>query len=205
MKGYHFLTIGLLGGSFNPAHAGHIHLSLQAMRKLGLNEIWWLISPQNPLKEKTGMAPYEIRLAQARNILKNHPHIKICEIEKEQHLQFTIDTIKALQKKHPKYRFFWMMGADNLAQFHRWKKWKEIAARIPILICDRAPTSHRALRSPFALSFAHHRLEDSNLKALTKRKPPCWGYFFMPRHAESASRLRNLLGKEAFFMHTEDR
>jgi nicotinate-nucleotide adenylyltransferase len=204
MKGYHFLTIGLLGGSFNPAHAGHIHLSLQAMKKLGLNEVWWLISPQNPLKEKTGIAPYEIRLAQARNILKNHPHIKICEIEKEQSLQFTIDTIKALQKKHPKHHFVWMMGADNLAQFHRWKKWKEIAARIPILICDRSPTSHHALKSPFALSFSRYRMEDSNMRALTKRKPPCWGYFFMPRHPESATRLRNLLGKDAFLSHTEN-
>lgn len=194
-------NIGLLGGSFNPAHQGHLHLSKEALRVLGLDEVWWVISPQNPLKEASEIAPYAIRLAQAQSILQREKRIRLCEIETEQGLRFTQDTIQALKKCYPHYRFVWLMGADNLAQFHRWRGWRRIAAAVPILICDRAPSSHPALRSPAALSLGKFRISERKFRKLMMLKPPCWGYFFMRRHTESATRLRNLLGDGAFLRH----
>lgn len=193
--------IGLLGGSFNPAHQGHLHLSKEVLRVLGLDEVWWVISPQNPLKKASEIAPYAIRQTQAKTVMHREKRIRLCEIETEQGLRFTQDTIQALIKRYPQHRFVWLMGADNLAQFHRWRGWRRIAAAVPILICDRAPSSHPALRSPAALSLRKFRIFERNFRKLIMLTPPCWGYFFMRRHSESATRLRNLLGDNAFLRH----
>ena len=129
-------SVGLLGGSFNPAHRGHRRMSVAALDRLGLDEVWWLVSPQNPLKPKAGMAPLEARLASARAAAR-HPRIRATAIEAELGTQRTVDTLKALKRRFPQVRFLWLMGADNLAQFHRWADWRTISALVPIVVMAR--------------------------------------------------------------------
>jgi nicotinate-nucleotide adenylyltransferase len=129
-------AVGLLGGSFNPAHAGHRRMSLAALERLGLDEVWWLVSPQNPLKPAAGMAPHAVRLASARRVAR-HPRIRPTGIEAELGTQLTIDTLQALTRRFPQVRFLWLMGADNLAQFHRWAAWRDIARTVPIVVMAR--------------------------------------------------------------------
>jgi nicotinate-nucleotide adenylyltransferase len=132
-KGY---SIGLLGGSFNPAHGGHRRMSLAALERLGLDEVWWLVSPQNPLKPVAGMAPLAARIASARKVAR-HPRIRPTAIEAELGTQLTIDTLQALRRRFPQVRFLWLMGSDNLLQFHRWAAWRAIARTVPIVVMAR--------------------------------------------------------------------
>lgn len=127
----------LLGGSFNPAHAGHLALSQFVLAQLGLDKIWWLVAAQNPLKEKTGMAPFTARLARAQAIAKTDPRITISGIENEIATQYSIDTVLHLQTQHPQQHFIWVMGADNIGQFHRWHRYQEFAQLLPIIIVPR--------------------------------------------------------------------
>ena len=139
--------IGLLGGSFNPAHRGHRRITLAAMRKLALDEVWWLVSPGNPLKPRAGMAPLAARLASARAMARRAP-IRAAAIETELGTRYTVDTIAALKRRYPKARFIWLMGADNLGQFHRWRDWRRIARTVPIAVIARPPYTDRALAGP---------------------------------------------------------
>lgn len=139
--------IGLLGGSFNPAHRGHRRLSLHALRALGLDEVWWLVSPGNPLKPDAGMAPYAARLASARRMARHAP-IRVSEVEKRLKTRYTADTLAKLPRLHPKHRFIWLMGADNLAQFHQWRDWRNIARQVPIAVIARPGYDARAHASP---------------------------------------------------------
>ena len=129
-------TIGLLGGSFNPAHRGHRRISLHALRALGLEEVWWLVSPGNPLKEQAGMAAFESRYGSALAVARTAP-IKVTGIERELGTRFTVDAVRALRRRFPQHRFIWLMGADNLAEFHRWREWREIAKLVPIAVVTR--------------------------------------------------------------------
>ena len=140
-------AVGLLGGSFNPAHAGHRHISLEAMRLLGLDEVWWLVSPQNPLKDPAGMAPHNVRIAAARAVAR-HPRLRVTGIEADLGTRYAIDTVRALQRRYPKTRFIWLIGADNLAQLHRWKAWRQLARAVPIAVFARPGYSHIMLNSP---------------------------------------------------------
>jgi nicotinate-nucleotide adenylyltransferase len=128
--------IGLLGGSFNPAHSGHRAITLAAIRALGLDEAWWLVSPGNPLKEKAGMAPLAVRLASARRMARR-ARIRPTDIETRLGTVYTVDTIAALRRRYPNHRFIWLMGADNLAQFHRWRDWRGLAREVPIAVIAR--------------------------------------------------------------------
>lgn len=193
--------IGLLGGSFNPAHAGHLHISKQALKRLALDEIWWLVSPHNPLKNASDLADYATRLASAA-FTARHPRIRVLDVEETHHLRYTIDTVCHLQTQHPKHRFIWLMGADNLAHFHRWKCWQEIAARIPIAILDRAPYALRALHGRFAARFAPARIIPANAHTLADMPAPAWVFLTIPRHPLSATALRKTLGKAAYLRHT---
>ena len=139
--------IGLLGGSFNPAHKGHRRLSLAAVERLGLDEVWWLVSPGNPLKEAKGMAPLAARLASARGMARGAP-IRASAIERELGTRYTVDTLRALVRRYPDRRFVWLMGADNLAQFHRWRDWRRIAALVPIAVVTRPGYGGAALKAP---------------------------------------------------------
>jgi len=193
--------IGLLGGSFNPAHEGHLHLSLHAKKALQLDEIWWLVSPQNPLKSCDDMADYDTRLASAKRLSKRHPCIKISEIEQQNGLQYTVDTVQFLSKKRPFHHYVWLMGADNLAQFHRWHRWRDIAATLPIAVCDRAPFSHSALRQKSSQALAKYRVNSTSLPKLPLMNAPAWAMLSLPRHPASSTALRKKLGKIAFLGH----
>ena len=138
---------GLLGGSFNPAHGGHRRISLGALERLGLDEVWWLVSPGNPLKPVTGMAPLPARVASARIAARRAP-IRVTAIETRLGTRYTVDTIAALVRRYPRRRFIWLMGADNLAQFHRWRDWRRIAALVPIAVVGRPGYDGGALKAP---------------------------------------------------------
>ena len=132
-RGY---SVGLLGGSFNPAHGGHRKMSIAALERLGLDEVWWLVSPQNPLKPVAGMAPLAARIASAKKVAR-HPGIRPTAIEAELGTQLTVDTLQALKHRFPQVRFLWLMGSDNLLQFHRWAEWRTIARTVPIVVMAR--------------------------------------------------------------------
>jgi nicotinate-nucleotide adenylyltransferase len=139
--------IGLLGGSFNPAHRGHRKLSLHAIRALGLDEVWWLVSPGNPLKPDKGMAPYAARLASARKMVRHAP-IRVSDVEARLGTRYTADILARLPRLYPKHRFIWLMGTDNLAQFHQWRDWRRIARQVPIAVIARPGYNARAHASP---------------------------------------------------------
>jgi nicotinate-nucleotide adenylyltransferase len=139
--------IGLLGGSFNPAHGGHRRISLLAAQALGLDEVWWLVSPGNPLKPQAGMAPLAARLASAVAQARRAP-IRVTALERELGTRYTVDTLRKVQRRWPKRRFVWMMGADNLAQFHKWRNWREIARTMPIAVIARPGYDAAAVASP---------------------------------------------------------
>jgi nicotinate-nucleotide adenylyltransferase len=140
-------VVGLLGGSFNPAHGGHRRISLFARDALGLDEVWWLVSPGNPLKPAAGMAPLAARLASAQREARRAP-IRATAIEAALGTRYTLDTLRALAARYPKQRFVWLMGSDNLAQFHRWRRWRDIARTMPIAVIARPGYERAALASP---------------------------------------------------------
>jgi nicotinate-nucleotide adenylyltransferase len=154
---------GLLGGSFNPAHGGHRSITLFAIAALGLDEAWWLVSPGNPLKPKAGMAPLAARVRSARAQARRAP-IRVSAIERDLGTRYTIDTLRAIKRRYPRRRFVWLMGADNLAQFHRWKDWREIARSMPIAVIARPGYDRAALASPAMAWLRRFRLPASGLK-----------------------------------------
>lgn len=139
--------IGLLGGSFNPAHRGHRHVTLEAIRLLALDEAWWLVSPGNPLKPRAGMAPLAARLAAARAMARRAP-IRATDLETRLHTRYTVDTLRTIVRRYPRARFIWIMGADNLAQFHQWRQWRTIARTMPIAVLTRPGYDDDALAGP---------------------------------------------------------
>ena len=194
--------VGLLGGSFNPAHEGHLHISREALKRLQLDEVWWLVSPQNPLKSASELAAYDVRFDSAEAVARD-PRIRVLGVEAEHRLMYTIDTVRFLQDHCRDCQFVWLMGADNLASFHRWRAWREIAATIPIAVLDRAPFSLRALAQRFARVFAHARLKARDAAQLAGTPSPCWVYLSIPRHPLSATILRKTLGKNAYLRHSK--
>jgi len=141
------LRIGLLGGSFNPAHAGHLYVSEIALKRLGLDYVWWLVSPQNPLKSPSGMAPFAQRLAGARALAGRNPRLVVSSLEQTLGTTYTIDTLKALRRRFREPRFVWLMGSDNLEQFHRWQRWTDIAALMPMAVILRPGSVLAPLRA----------------------------------------------------------
>lgn len=139
--------IGLLGGSFNPAHVGHRHITLEAIRALALDEVWWLVSPGNPLKSADGMAPFAARLASARRMARRAP-IRASDIETRMRTRYTFDTLRTIRQRFPQHNFIWIMGADNLAQFDRWQRWRDIARTMPIAVVARPGYDGNALAAP---------------------------------------------------------
>lgn len=146
--GARLIRTGLLGGSFNPAHRGHRFVTLEAIRALGLDEAWWLVSPGNPLKAGArDMAPLAARLASARAMARRAP-IRATDIEARLHTRYTVDTLRKLKRRYPRRRFIWLMGADNLATFHRWRQWRQIAREMPIAVIARPGYDDDALAGP---------------------------------------------------------
>ena len=182
--------IGLLGGSFNPAHEGHRHISVLALQYLRLDAIWWLVSPQNPLKPTADMAPFEARFASAARMAR-HPRIWPSDLEAQLGTRYTIDTLAALQARLPTVRFVWLMGADNLLQFPRWANWQDIAARVPIAVWGRPSYSVRAMVGKVAQRYAHKRIPIEAAGQLALADPPAWGFFPIRLHPASATALRH--------------
>lgn len=169
------MRIGLLGGSFNPPHGGHRMISLEALKRLALDRIWWLVSPGNPLKSHADLAPLEERLRAAR-ALADHPRIIPTAFEAALGSPFSINTLGFLLRRFPTVRFVWLMGADNLAEFHRWRDWRAIFESAPIAVLDRPGWRYRALASPAAHAFEYGRLDEGHAAALASRPPPAWLY-----------------------------
>ena len=180
---------GLLGGSFNPAHRGHRRISAEAIRALGLDELWWLVSPGNPLKEKKGMAPLPARFASARRAARGLP-VRVTAIERDYGSPYTVETLRRLVRRFPNRRFVWLMGADNLAQFHRWRRWREIAALVPIAVVAR-PGYHGLARGARAMGtlrrFVRPAAEASHW---TEWRPPALVFLSLPPDSTSATAIR---------------
>ncbi len=181
--------IGLLGGSFNPAHGGHRRISLFAMEALGLDEVWWLVSPGNPLKSRNGMAPLSARVASARGHAKR-ARIRVTAIERELETRFTVDTLARLRRRWPKRRFVWLMGADNLAQFSRWKNWRGIARSMPIAVIGRPGYDAFALASPAMAWLRRYRKPAASLRNRAGWSAPALVLLRFDPDSRSATALR---------------
>lgn len=182
------LSIGLLGGSFNPAHEGHTHVAETAMRAAGLDWVWWLPARGNPLKSEHGQ--YDTRYKSAAAFARSHPRMRISDAEMQLQLTYSVDTISALKTAAPNARFVWLMGADSLASFHRWKSWQAIARKVPIAVIARPGSERAALESPFAERFAGYRVRPGDGKALAFLRPPAWIYLPAPLNWLSSTELR---------------
>lgn len=181
--------IGLLGGSFNPAHRGHRATSLAAMEALGLDEIWWLVSPGNPLKPKNGMAPYAARLASARHIARRS-RIKVKDFERQVGTIYTVDTVAALLGHYPRHDFIWLMGADTVTQFHQWKQWRSLAALVPIAILPR-PGYDGAARAARAMGWLRGFVRPAAASSdWTTWSAPAITFLRLPPDPTSATALR---------------
>lgn len=180
---------GLLGGSFNPAHGAHRKVSLFALSALGLDEVWWLVSPGNPLKPAAGMASLADRAASARLMARRAP-IRVTAIERELGTRFTVDTLAALARRYPKRRFVWLMGADNLAQFHRWKDWRRLARIMPIAVLARPGYDGAALASPAMAWLRRFRRRPASLMSMAKWSGPALVILRFDPDSRSASAIR---------------
>ena len=185
----------MLGGSFNPAHGGHLHISLLALRHLDLDEVWWLVSPQNPLKEADGMAPFATRFASAQAVAKGRPRIVVSDAEQRLGTAFTADTLAALRRRHPGARFVWLMGSDNLAQIPRWRRWTEIFGRVPVAVFDRGATARKALAGAAALRYAQARVAPEHARGLAVMPAPAWVFFPTRLDPRSSTEIRAAAAK----------
>jgi len=178
-----------LGGSFNPAHDGHRHVSIEALKRLKLDEVWWLVAEQNPLKPVKGMAPFAARFKNAASFAR-HPRIRVLDLENRLGTHYTIDTLGALSSVFPHTRFVWLMGADNLAQIRHWRHWRDIYATVPIAVLARPGYCREALAELAAKRFAHARLPASAARGLARMKPPAWVFLWAKYDSSSATELR---------------
>jgi nicotinate-nucleotide adenylyltransferase len=184
------MRIGLLGGSFNPPHAAHRAISLFAIKRLRLDRVWWLVSPGNPLKDHNGLRDLNERAEAARRIA-NDPRIDVTCLEAVIGTRYTVDTITYLRRRCSGLRFVWIMGADNLAQFHRWEHWRRIAAEVPMAVIDRPPQSFRALAAPAARALASYRMPEKDAGLLASQRAPAWMFLTGMKLNLSSTRLRN--------------
>lgn len=180
----------MLGGSFNPAHEGHRHISLEALKRLGLDEVWWLVAPQNPLKAAAGMGKLADRIAAAKALVGGDRRIRVLDLESRLGTHFTADTIAALQQRSPRTRFVWLMGADNLAQIRHWKDWQAIFARVPIAVFARPSYCRKALAELAAQRFARARVM-SGTRRFSAVAPPAWIFLPVKLDAHSATAIRS--------------
>lgn len=183
------MRVGLLGGSFNPAHEGHAHVAETAQIRLGLDRVVWLVSPQNPLKDAKLTAPLKERMASARSVAHG-PGMIVSDFESRIGARYTIDTLRALKARFPGVDFVWLMGGDNLAGFHRWRGWTEIFHLMPIAVVARPGSLIDARFSPAALRFAHAKRPASEARILAGAKVPAWVYLPAPLNPASSTAIR---------------
>lgn len=181
-------VVGLLGGSFDPAHAGHVHITKAALRRFGLDHVWWLVSPGNPLKSN-GPAPLPDRMQAARAVMR-HPRVTVTDIEASLGTRYTAETLLALQKRYPGVRFVWLMGADNLAQFHRWQDWQWIMENVPIGVLARPDERMSARMSRAARMYRQAKLSKMAAHKLGLAETPAWAFLNVPMTDQSSSAIR---------------
>jgi nicotinate-nucleotide adenylyltransferase len=184
------MRVGLLGGSFNPPHAAHRAISLFALKRLKLDRVWWLVTPGNPLKDHDGLRDLDARAEAARK-MAGDPRIDVSCLESVIRTRYTVDTIGYLRRRASGLRFVWIMGADNLAQFHRWQNWRRIASEVPIAVIDRPPQSFRALAAPAAQALARYRLPENQAARLADQRAPAWVFLTGMKLNLSSTGLRN--------------
>ncbi len=182
-------SVGLFGGSFNPPHQGHVHVSETALRRGQLDQVWWLVTPGNPLKDHSELEPLATRIRKCHEII-GHPNVKVTAFEARYHLNYTQETLRLLKTLKPNVKFVWLMGADNLASFHKWQNWEKIAAMMPIMVIDRpgSTLSYRSARAAIALS--RYRVDESDAELLANIKPPAWTFIHGPRSSLSSTAIR---------------
>ncbi|WP_108813830.1 nicotinate-nucleotide adenylyltransferase [Loktanella sp. Alg231-35] len=181
-------VIGLLGGSFDPPHAGHVHISKAALKRFGLDRLWWLVSPGNPLKQN-GPAPLAERMQAAQAIMQ-HPRVTITDIEAHLGTRYTAQTLVALHRRYPGVRFVWLMGADNLAQFHRWQDWRWIIENVPIGVVARPGDRISARMSKTAKVYAQARIPGRAAHVLGRMPAPAWAFVNLPMSDQSSTAIR---------------
>lgn len=182
------MAVGLLGGSFDPPHDGHAHITREALKRFGLHEIWWLVTPGNPLKSR-GPAPLERRMAAARRVMQ-HPRVRVTDLEARLGTRYTAETIEALTALYPGVRFVWLMGADNLATFHHWENWRGIMNRVPVGVLARPGQRISARMSPTALQFRRFRLRGREAMRLPRTDAPAWCFVNLPMVDMSSTDIR---------------
>jgi nicotinate-nucleotide adenylyltransferase len=181
--------IGLFGGSFNPAHYGHYMVALYALKRLELDWVWWLVSPQNPLKDPSETGEYAVRLAYTGKVAK-HPRFVVTDIERQIGARTTAETLRGLKPLLGRAHFVWIMGADSFANLHRWHDWLEIPETLPLAVLARPGFSLRALGGPAATRFAESQVPTDHAAALVTAKPPAWCFIPMPLRPESSTAIR---------------
>lgn len=183
------MRIGLFGGSFNPAHEGHAHAAKTALKRLGLHKVWWLVTPQNPLKRARDSAPLMARMKSARAQARGHAMV-VSDLESRWSTQFSIDLLDRLRRRFPGVHFVWVMGSDNLSNFHHWRRWRDFARRIPIAFVARPGALAKARFALAARRFAAAR-ETGNPGALASTPAPAWLWLNGPLNSRSSTALRN--------------
>lgn len=196
------MRIGLYGGSFNPVHGGHVLVAEQALRRLRLDALWVLVTPGNPLKDRTKLAPLATRVREARAAMDNKA-IRVTGFEAARGFSYSYETVRHLKARLPGRRLVWIMGADNLAHFHRWERWRDIAAMVPMAIYVRPGATPSALASPAARALARYRIEESDAASLATRPPPAWVYLHGLASPLSSSAIR-ARGKAGGHLALED-
>lgn len=181
--------IGLLGGSFDPPHRGHVHITIEALRRLRLDAVWWLVSPGNPLKDR-GPASLQTRIAACRAVMR-HRRVSVTDIEARIGTRYTADTLKRLMGAYPRVNFVWLMGADNMAQFHRWEHWNWIIRQVPIGVMARPDQQVRAGLAPAARSYRHARVAERDAIGLALANAPAWCLLVGPTVRISSTELRS--------------
>ena len=183
------MRIGLFGGTFNPPHSGHRLVSTIALARLRLDAVWWLVTPGNPLKQNDGLPPLDTRMA-AAEAMADHPRIAVTGVEAEIGTRFTFDTVAYLTRRCPGVKFVWIMGADNLANFHRWQRWRDIAALAPIAVIDRPGSTLKAVNSRGGAWLTPYRLDESDAGLLADAVPPAFTFIHAQRSDMSSTELR---------------
>ena len=183
---YKGMVIGLLGGSFDPAHAGHAHITREAIKRMGLDQVWWLVTPGNPLKARQP-APMADRLAQARRVMPD-PKVRITDLEAKLHTRATVDTLAKLRAIYPGVHFVWLMGADNLVQFHKWNRWRDILRSVPVGVLARPGSGVAARNSVAARAFRVNQLDRG--EDLRGHPAPAWCFVNIPLNGASSSAIR---------------
>jgi nicotinate-nucleotide adenylyltransferase len=183
------MRIGLFGGTFDPPHAAHRRACLLAMKRIGLDRVWWLVTPGNPLKDTQGLAPLQARVVAAR-ALANHPRIDVTDVEAQLGTPYTYETISYLVRRCPRVHFVWIMGADNLRSFHRWQRWRGVASLVPIVVVDRLGPSLYASAGVAGQALGYARLPESAARTLPERTPPAWIYLHGLKSPLSSTALR---------------